>query len=92
VERLGTTASSAETVEVVAQSLEEFGVALVNLLSRHVGLQIETVNGGQSEDEDQKCGFHSGLKIELGTAGNKFETSGHSRSSFRNFAKACAEF
>lgn len=75
MERLGTTASSAETVEVVAQSLEEFGVALVDLLSRHVGLQIETVNGGQSEDEDQKCGFHSGLKIELGTAGNKFETS-----------------
>jgi hypothetical protein len=92
VKRLGTTASSAETVEVVAQSLEEFGVALVDLLSRHVGLQIETVNGGQSEDEDQKCGFHSGLKIELGTAGNKFETSGHSRSSFRNFAKACAKF
>jgi hypothetical protein len=61
---LTTGATSAKSVEIVGQSFEQFGVALVSSwLSRHVGFQIKSVNGGQCEDEDQKSDFHFDCKI-----------------------------
>jgi hypothetical protein len=57
-------ATSTKTVEIIDQSFEQFGVALVSSwLPRHVGFQIKSVNGGQCEDEDQKCDSHFDCKI-----------------------------